>query len=110
MINYIELKKQIEMNKENIKQAKKKSSELEQNSKDIKDKIDNLKVSKINKDNYILSKKDKDSLTFFIKQVDNTNKEYGKIQDLSNTLINASEQLKEKNNKIKTLTENNKAL
>lgn len=110
MNNYIEMKKQIEMNKENIKQAKKKSSELEQNSKDIKDKIDKLKVSKINKDNYILSKEDKDSIAFFIKQVDNTNKEYGKIQNLSNTLINANEQLKDKNNEIKTLTENNKAL
>lgn len=110
MNNYIEMKKQIEMNKENIKQANKKSSELEQNSKDIKDKIDKLKVSKINKDNYILSKEDKDSIDFFIKQVDSANKEYGKIQNLPNTLINASEQLKDKNNEIKTLTENNKML
>ena len=32
------------------------------------------------------------------------------IENLSNTLVNALEQLKDKNNKIKTLTENNKAL
>lgn len=32
------------------------------------------------------------------------------IENLSNTLVNAHEQLKDKNNKIKTLTENNKAL
>ena len=38
--NYIEMKKQIEKNTENLKQADKKSSELKQNSKDIKDKID----------------------------------------------------------------------
>ena len=43
-------------------------------------------------------------------QVDNTNKEYDKIQTLSNTLVNAHEQLKDKNNKIKTLTENNETL
>ena len=53
---------------------------------------------------------DKDSFIDFIEQVDNTNKEYDKIQTLSNTLVNAHEQLKDKNNKIKTLTENNEAL
>ena len=78
--------------------------------RDIKDKIDKLKISILNKDNYILSKKDKDYFIDFIKKVDNTSKEYDKIQTLSNTLVNAHEQLKDKNNKIKTLTENNKAL
>ena len=105
MDNYIEIKKQIEKNNENLKQANKKSSELKQNFKDIKDKID-----KLNKDNYILSKEDKDSFIDFIEQVDNISKEYDKIQTLSNTLVTAHEQLKDKNNKIKTLTENNEAL
>lgn len=77
---------------------------------DIKDKIDKLKTSKLNKDNYILSKEDKDSFINFINKVNDTSKEYDKIQTLSNTLVNANEQLKDKNNKIKTLTENNDAL
>lgn len=110
MNNYIELKKQIEKNNITLKEANKKSLELKQNSKDIKDKIDKLKVSKLNKDNYILSKDAKDSFINFIKQVDNTNDEYDKIQTLSNTLINANEELKNKDKQIKTLTENNKAL
>ena len=110
MDNYIEIKKQIEKNTENLKQANKKSNELKNNSKDIKDEIDKLKISKWNKDNYILSKEDKDSFIDFIEQVNNTSKEYDKIQTLSNTLINAHEQLKDKNNKIKTLTESNEAL
>ena len=110
MNNYIEMKKQLEKNTESLEKANKKSLELKQNSKDIKDKIDKLKVSKLNKDNYILSKEDKDSFIDFIEQVDNTNKEYDKIQTLSNTLVNAHDQLKDKNNKIKTLTENNEAL
>ena len=110
MDNYIEMKKQIERNTENLKQANKMSSKLKQNSKDIKDKIDKLKISKLNKDNYILSKEDKDSFINYIEQVDNTSKEYDKIQTLSNTLVNAHEQLKDKNNKIKTLLENNEAL
>ena len=110
MDNYIEIKKQIEKNTVNLKQANKKTSELKQNSKDIKDKIDNLKLSRFNKDNYILSKEDKESFIDFIEQADNTSKEYDKIQTLSNTLVNAQEELKDKNNKIKTLTENNEAL
>ena len=83
---------------------------MKQNSKDIKDKIDKLKVYKLNKDNYILSKEDKDSFIDFVERVDNTNKEYDKIQTLSNTLVNANEQLKDKNNNIKILTENNETL
>ena len=110
MDNYIALKKQLEKNNENLEKANKKSLELKQNSKDIKDKIDKLKTSKLNKENYILSKSDKDLFIDFINQVDNTNKEYDKIQNLSNTLINVDEQFKERDKTIKTLTENNKAL
>ncbi|MCI6932471.1 MAG: plasmid recombination protein [Tenericutes bacterium] len=110
MDNYIALKKQLEKNTENLEKANKKSLELKQNSKDIKDKIDKLKTSKLNKENYILSKTDKDLFIDFINQVDNTNKEYDKIQNLSNTLTNVDEQFKEKDKTIKTLTENNKAL
>ena len=110
MDNYIELKKQIEKNNITLKEANKKSLELKQDSRDIKNKIDKLKASKLNKDNYILSKDDKDSFINFIKQVNNTNDEYDKIQTLSNTLINANEELKNKDMQIKTLTENNKAL
>ena len=40
----------------------------------------------------------------------NTNKEYDKIQNLSNALTNVDEQFKEKDKTIKILTENNKAL
>ena len=69
---------------------------MKQNSKDIKDKIDKLKVSKLNKDNYILSKEDKDSFIDFIERVDNISKEYDKIQTLSNILVTAHEQLKDK--------------
>lgn len=110
MDNYIELKKQIEKNNKALKEANKKSLELKQDSKDIKDKIDKLKVFKLNKDNYILSKDDKVDKRIFINKVNDTSKEYDKIQTLSNTLVNANEQLKDKNNKIKTLTENNDAL
>ena len=57
-----------------------------------------------------MSKEDKESFIDFINNVDNTNKEYDKIQTLSNTLINVDDQINNKNKKIKTLTENNEAL
>ena len=110
MDNYIEMKKQLEKNNKSLESANKKSLELKQNSKDIKNKIDKLKVSKLNKDNYILSKEDKESFIDFINKVDNTNKEYDKIKTLSTTLTNVEDQIKDKNKKIKTLTENNEAL
>ena len=103
MDNYIEMKKQLEKNTENLEVANKKSSELKKNSKDIKDKIDNLKTSKINKDNYILSKEDKDSFIDFINQVDNTNKDYDKIQTLSKTLNNVNDELKDNRKRLKLL-------
>ena len=43
---------------------------------------------------------DKDLFIIFINQVDNTNKEYDKIQNLSNILTNVDEQFKEKDNEI----------
>ena len=110
MNNYIDIKKQIEKNNEKLKQVNKKSNELKNNSKDIKNKINKLKVSKLNKDNFILSKEDKDSIISFIKQVDNTNQEYDKIQTLSSTLINANEEVENKDKQINMLVENNKAL
>ena len=110
MNNYIDIKKKIEKNAEKLKQVNKKSFELKTSSKDIKDKINKLKVSKLKKDNYILSKKDKDSFISFIKQVDNTNQEYDKIQTLSSILINANEELENKDKQISTLTENDKVL
>ena len=97
-------------NNKNLEQSNKKYLELKNSSKEVKDKIDNLKTSKFSKDNYILSKEDKDLFINFINQVETTNKEYDKIQTLSNTLINVDKQLKDNQNKIKTLTENNKAL
>ena len=55
MNNYIEMKKQIEKNTENLKQANKKSSEFKQNSKDIKDKINIVEIKGL-KPNDIINK------------------------------------------------------
>ena len=94
MDNYEEIQKKLEKNAQNLEKANKKTLKLKQNFKDIKDKIDKIKTSKLNKENYILSKSDKESFINFINQLDNTNKEYDKLQSLSITLTNVDEQLK----------------
>ena len=67
---------------------------IENQIKDINSKLlENSQAEQLNfTTEDILLKRDMD----FINQVDNTNKEYDKIQNLSNTLTNVDEQFKEK--------------
>jgi len=110
MINYQDMKEELEKNKISLEKANKKSLELDNNSKEVKTMINNLKTSKFNKDNYILTTDDKDKLTSFISQVENTNNDHKKIQKLSVTLKDAGNEIVENRKQIKILTENNNAL
>jgi len=110
MINYQDMKKELEKNQNNLEKANKKSLELDNNSKEVKTIINNLKSSKLNKDNYILNINDKDKLISFISQVENTNNDYKDIQKLSVTLKDVGNELVENRKQIKILTKNNNAL
>ncbi len=110
MSNYMEMKEQLEKNQESLDKANKKSLELDKNTKEIKEIVNDLKPTLIKKDNYILKQEDKEKLVEFIERVDNTNDEYRNIQTLSVTLNNVDKNIKDNQEKIKTLTENNEAL
>lgn len=110
MDNYQAMKDALEKNKTSLEKANQKSIELDNCSKEVKDIYNNLKSSKFNKDNYVLNKDDKTKLLFFISQVENTNKDYKNIQELSVTLKDVGNELKENRSQIKILTENNDAL
>lgn len=110
MDNYSIMKQQLESNKEKLEIANKKSLELNNNTNDIKFIINNLKTTPLRKDNYILKEEDKDKLINYLDKVDKTNIEYQNINELSITLNNVNEELKENKNKIKYLTESNNAL
>ena len=56
MGNYQRMKKQLNLDKDKLDKANKKSLELDNKSNNIKEQINNLKISKLNKDNLILSK------------------------------------------------------
>ena len=61
-------------------------SYLDSSTKEVKEILNNTKVKGFNKSQYTLSLEEKEKIDEFVKQVDNTNKEYKRIQKLSVTL------------------------
>lgn len=109
MGNYQKMKKQLNLDKDKLDKANKKSLELDNKSNDIKEQINNLKISKLNKDNLILSKEDKAKLIKYIDEVDKINNDFKSIQKLSITLNDVDTELKEnKKNIVKLEKENYK--
>ena len=107
MGNYQRMKKQLNLDKDKLDKANKKSLELDNKSNDIKEQINNLKISKLNKDNLILSKDDKEKLIKYIDEVDKTNNDFKSIQKLSITLNDVDTELKENKKNIAKLEKEN---
>lgn len=84
--DYIKMKKKIKIHENNLKRAKEKSDKLDSSTKEVKEILNNTKVKGFNKSQYIISLDEKEKIDEFVKQVDNTNKEYQRIQKLSVTL------------------------
>ena len=83
---YVKMKKKLKTQENNLKRAKDKSNKLESSTKEVKEILDNAKVKGFNKNQCVLSLDEKEKIDEFVKQVDNTNKEYKRIQKLSVTL------------------------
>ena len=107
MGNYKKMKKQLNLDKDKLDKANKKSLELDNKSNDIKEQINNLKISKLNKDNLILSKDDKEKLIKYIDEVDKTNNDFKSIQKLSITLNDVDTELNENKKNIAKLEKEN---
>lgn len=107
MVNYQRMKKQLNLDKDKLDKAYKKSLELDNKSNDIKEHINNLKISKLNKDNLILSKEDKEKLIKYIDEVNKTNNDFKSIQKLSITLNDVDTELKENKKNIAKLEKEN---
>lgn len=110
MTNYQAMKEELNKNKEALETASKKSLELDKNTNDIKDTINNLKKAPIVKNTYTISENDRNKIIEYVDKVDDTNKDFKKTEMLSVTLNNVDTELQENREKIKILTENNKAL
>ena len=110
MTNYQAMKEELNKNKKALEIASKKSSELDKNTNDIKDTINNLKKAPIVKNTYTISEGDRNKIIEYVDKVDDTNKDFKKTEMLSATLNNVDTELQENREKIKILTENNKAL
>ena len=110
MTNYQAMKEELNKNKEALEIASKKSSELDKTTNDIKDIINNLKKAPIVKNTYTISESDRNKIIDYVDKVQDTNKDFKKTEMLSVTLNNVDTELQENREKIKILTENNKAL
>ena len=110
MTNYQAMKEELNKNKEALEIASKKSSELDKTTNDIKDTINNLKKAPIVKNTYTISESDRNKIIEYVDKVQDTNKDFKKTEMLSVTLNNVDTELQENREKIKILTENNKAL
>ena len=110
MTNYQAMKEELNKNKEALEIASKKSNELDKTTNDIKDTINNLKKAPIVKNTYTISKSDRNKIIEYVDKVQDTNKDFKKTVMLSITLNNVDTELQENREKIKILTENNKAL
>ena len=80
------MKKNLKKHENNLKRAKGKSDKLDNSTKEVKEILDNTKLKGFNKNQCVLSIYEKEKIDEFVKQVDNTNKEYKRIQKLSVTL------------------------
>lgn len=110
MTNYQAMKEELNKNKETLKIASKKSNELDKTTSDIKDTINNLKKAPIVKNTCTISESDRNKIIEYVDKVDDTNKDFKKTEMLSVTLNNVDTELQVNREKIKILTENNKAL
>ena len=110
MTNYQAMKEELNKNKEALEIASKKSNELDKTTNDIKDTINNLKKAPIVKNTYTISESDRNKIMEYVDKVQDTNKNFKRTEMLSVTLNNVDTKLQENREKIKILTENNKAL
>ena len=108
--DYIKMKKKIKTHENNLKRAKEKSDKLDSSTKEVKEILNNTKVKGFNKNQYIISLEEKEKIDEFVKQVDNTNKEYQKIQKLSVTLEEMDSSMFKNEQQISHLTMINSSL
>lgn len=107
---YIKMKKNIKAHQKNLKYAKDQSDKLKNDTKEVKKILNNAKVKGISKNQIALSLEDKDKVNNFINQVEKTNKDYDKIQNLSVTLKEIDFELLNNNQRIEQLTITNERL
>lgn len=101
---YVKIKKKLKTQENNLKRAKGKSDKLDNATKEVKEILDNTKLKGFNKNQYVLSLDEKVKIDEFVKQVDNTNKEYKRIQKLSVTLEEMDSNLFRSEQQISHLT------
>ncbi len=118
---YTYLKEHADRNRERLEQVNIQTKDTLSKSNEVKEIISNLKPTKISKNNYVISEEDKNIIYDFAKKVDINVEEIKNIDDLNslmddfeynfqnytNSIDDLQLQLKEKNQRIKTLERQN---
>lgn len=118
---YNYLKEHADRHRERLEHVNNQSQNTLSKSNDVKEIISNLKPTKISKNNYVISEEDKEKIYNFAKIVDINVEEIKNIDDLTslmddfeynfknytNSINNLQLELKEKNQRIKTLEKQN---
>ena len=108
MENYQKLKKSIEIHQNNLNKAKNKTDNLKNSTKEIRQILENLKSKGLIKNQLVLDVVDRDKAIVFIDLIDKTIMEYENIQELTVTLKEVESELLNNRDRISLLLKNNK--
>jgi len=99
MTNYQAMKEQIVKHKKELDRFSKKTEYIINETKNINDLFDNLKPTILNKNNYVINESQKDFIKGYLKEIEDSNKKFNELSEVSITFDNIKKELKE-NDKI----------
>ena len=83
MVNYRELKKKLEQEKQKLDNANKQTKKLDNTSKNINSILDNLKPTKLSRNNMVISSENVQIIKDYVENVKNTTKTIRSVNDLN---------------------------
>lgn len=99
MTNYQAMKEQIVKHKKELDRFSKKTEYIINETKNINDLFDNLKPTMLNKNNYVINESQKDFIKGYLKEIEDSNKKFNELSEVSITFDNIKKELKD-NDKI----------
>ena len=99
MTNYQAMKEQIVKHKKELDRFSKKTEYIISETKNINDLFDNLKPTMLNKNNYVINESQKDFIKDYLKEIEDSNKKFNELSEVSITFDNIKKELKD-NDKI----------
>jgi len=100
MTNYEAMKEQIVKHKTELDRFSKKTEYIINETKNINDLFDNLKPTVLNKNNYVINESQKDLIKDYLKEIEESNKKFNELSEVSITFDDIKKELKDNNKTI----------